>query len=250
MTRSDPSGISRAKPAPTIGELTPTDAALGLISSIASAVPLIGGPAASVVTEIRRTFDRRQAARLAAVVNDLGHELRRLADRIERDIGKDGEFAAFLEAAIQSAAEARNADKRRYYVALMARSATTEGPEQAQRGLLLDTLDRLHLTHLTLLHAVAVRPMPAKFADYRVEGTAVYAALRTALPDLHQMFLQRAWEDMVGLGLIHSSGNYLISQDSPVDADGSPITPFGRAFLDFISPFPHETEHQGGIPGH
>ena len=228
---------SDVEPTPVLGALSRSDAALALLTSIASAIPVVGGPAASVAAEMRRTFDRRQAERLAAVINDLAVELHRLGERIERDLGADGELATFLEAGIEAAATARNAEKRAYYVALMARAATVDGPEQVQRDHLLDTLDRLRHRHLVILHAVASGPAPAKMRDYYDEGTPAYRAVRAAVPGLDDTFLHRAWEDMVALGLLSSWTDYVVSDASPLDDTGMPVTAFGRAFLRFVSPF-------------
>ncbi len=223
--------------APVIGAVTRTDATLAAVAFIASAVPLVGGPAAAAVSEIRRSFDRRQAERLATVVNDLNATLGALADRVERDLGADGQFALFLEAAIESAATARNAEKRRFYVALMARSATIGGPEELQRTLLLDTLDRLRYSHIALLHAVATGPKPQRNSDYYKEGTPCYEAIRAAMPDLDDVFLHRAWEDMVALGLLTSWTDYIVTEESPIEQPGEPVTRYRRELLDFVSPF-------------
>jgi hypothetical protein len=223
--------------APVIGAATRTDAALAAMTFIASAVPLVGGPAASAVSELRRSFDRREAERLAAVVDDLNATLRTLADRIERDLGEDGRFALFLEAAIESAATARNAEKRRFYVALMARSASIGGPEDLRRTLLLDTLDRLRYSHLALLHAVATGPRPQRSRDYYTEGTPCYLAVRAAMPGIDDVFLHRAWDDMVTLGLLTSWTDYIVAEESPTEEPGEPVTRYGREFLGFVSPF-------------
>lgn len=200
-------------------------------------MPIVGGPAASAVSEVRRSLDRRQAERLAAVVDDLNATLGALADRVERDLGADGQFALFLEAAIESAATARNAEKLRFYVALMARSATIDGPEELQRTLLLDTLDRLRYSHLALLHAVATGPKPERNSDYYKEGTPCYVAIRAAMPGIDDVFLHRVWEDMVALGLLTSWTDYIVTEESPIDQPGEPVTRYGREFLDFVSPF-------------
>ncbi len=223
--------------APVIGEVTRTDAALAAVASVASVIPLIGGPTAAVASELRRSFDRRQAERLAAVVDDLSLTLRALADRIKRDLGEDGQFALFLEAAIESAASARNAEKRRFYVALMARSTIIGGPEDLQLTLLLDTLDRLRYSHLTLLHAVATGPRPTSNRDYSTEGTPGYVSIRSAMPGIDDIFLHRAWEDMVALGLLTSWTDYLVTEELPIDESGDPVTLYGREFLEFVSPF-------------
>jgi hypothetical protein len=230
----DPGDTNRAQPRGRIG--TKSDAALGVLGIIASAVPFVGGPSTALVNEIRREFDLRDAERLAAVVADLAAHQKLLAGRVETKVGKDGVFAAFLEAGIESAATARNAEKRQYYVALMARSATIDGPEALQRSLLLDTLDRLRHSHLALLHAIAAGPHSTSTRDYYTPGTPSYEAVRNAMPGIDDIFLHRAWEDMVALGLLSSWTNYLVTEESP-DHGGKAITPFGRAFLKFIAPF-------------
>src|SRR5215203_5653017 len=88
--------------APVIGAETNADTALAALTFIASVVPVVGGLAGAGVGELRRAFDRRQAERLAAVVDELRGELGALAGRVERDIGSDGEFALFLESALES----------------------------------------------------------------------------------------------------------------------------------------------------
>ena len=228
--------------AAVIGADTDTDTALAALTFIASVVPVVGGLAGAGVAELRRAFDRRQAERLATVVDELRAALGALESRIERDIGSDGEFALFLEAALESAATARNDEKRRYYVALMARAATVDGPERLQRTLFLDTLDGLRRPHLALLHAVASGPKPERMADYYTPGTKSYRAIRSSMPDMDEVFLYRAWDDMVALGLLASLTDYLVTEESPTEEPGEPLTRYGRAFEQFVSPFP--------APGH
>jgi hypothetical protein len=235
VTGSDTSAENQAS-TPIVGAASRTDVALAAATFIASAVPVVGGPVAAAASELRRAFDRRAAERLAAVVNGLRAALDAITDRIERDLGHDGEFALFLEAAIESAASARNAEKQRYYIALMARSATTEGPADLQRTLLLDTLDRLRYGHLALLHAVAAGPRPERARDYYTEGTPSYAAVHDALPGIDEVFLRRAWEDMVALGLLTSWTNYLVTEESPEEDSGDALTRYGREFLRFVNP--------------
>jgi hypothetical protein len=213
------------------------DAALALVATIASALPLVGGPAASVASEIRRTFDRRQASRLAATVDAIRESLDRLADQVDRDLGSDPAFAAFVEAALESASQARHAEKRQYYVALVARSATRLGPEDVQRALLLDTLDRVQATHLRLLYAVISGPVPDHHGDYAKEGTPAFIAIHDALPGIDEVILHRAWEDMVSLGLLESWTDYIVTEESrPTSKGGLPLTPFGSYFLQFVAP--------------
>jgi hypothetical protein len=236
MTDGAPVHPSTPK-APVVGELTKPDAALALVTIIASALPIVGGPAASAASEIRRTFDRRQASRLAATVDELRASLDTLADHVDRDLGSDPAFAAFVEAALESASQARHAEKRRYYVALMARSATRLGPEDVQRAILLDTLDRVQATHLRLLYAVFRGPAPDHNADYAKKGTPAFEAIHDALPGIDEVILHRAWEDMVSLGLLESWTDYLVTEESPPKSEGAlPLTPFASYFLEFIAP--------------
>ena len=223
---------------PVIGADTDTDTTLAALTFIASVVPVIGGLAGAGIAELRRAFDRRQAERLAAVVDDLRGALDRLASRIERDLGSDGEFALFLEAALESAATARNDEKRRYYVALMARAATVDGPERLKRTLFLDTLDRLRHPHLALLHAVASGPKPERMGDYYTPGTECYRSIRSSMPEIDDVFLYRAWDDMVALGLLTSLTDYLVTEESPTEEPGEPLTRYGKAFESFVSPIP------------
>lgn len=237
MTDSEQVQPSTPK-APVVGELTGPDAALALVTIIASALPVVGGPAASVASEIRQTFDRRQASRLAATVDELRGSLNTLVDHIDRDLGSDPAFAAFVEAALESASQARHAEKRRYYVALMARSATRLGPEDVQRAILLDTLDRVQAIHLRLLYAVLRGPVPDHNGEYATKGTPAYDAIHDALPGIDEVILHRAWEDMVSLGLLESWTDYLVTEESPptFDKGALPVTMFGKYFLEFVAP--------------
>jgi hypothetical protein len=224
--------------APVIGAETDADTALAALTFIASVVPVVGALAGAGIAELRRAFDRRQAERLAAVVDELRGALVALASRIERDLGSDGQFALFLEAALESAATARNDEKRRFYVALMARAATVDGPERLQRTLFLDTLDRLRYPHLALLQAVAAGPKPERMGDYHTPGTECYQAIHLSMPDMDDVFLYRAWDDMVALGLLASLTDYIVTEESPMEERGEPLTRYGRAFERFVAPFP------------
>ena len=113
----------------------------------------------------------------------------------------------------------------------MARSATIDGPEDLQRTLFLDTLDRLRYGHLALLHAVATGPRPERSSDWYREGTPCYLAIRSAIPGMDCVFLHRAWEDMVALGLLTSWTDYIVTEESPVEEPGEPSPDMDVSFL-------------------
>lgn len=238
MPESERREEASESPTPVLGKITLSDGAVALVGAALSTVPVVGGPLAAIAAEFRRAMDRRQAERLAEVIDDLQKTVESMREYVYRDLTGDEPLVRFLEAALESASEARHAEKRRFYVALVARSATHDGPEAIERGILLDTLDRVQETHLRLLYAIAAAPRPEKASDYARLGSPASDALRTALPGLDVVLLHRAWEDLVSLGLLVSWTDSLVTEDSPVDIVGDgPITRFGAKFLGFVAPF-------------
>lgn len=101
---------------------------------------------------------------------------------------------------------------------------------------MLDTLDRLQPAHLALLAAVATdRDPPPGPRAYLLPGSPGNARLHQALPAASGELLDRWWEDLAALRLIHSAS--ILTDDGDLDATPQTpwLLPFGRRFLAFVT---------------
>jgi hypothetical protein len=213
------------------------DTSLAAVAGITSMIPVAGGPLAAAVTEWRQEAALR---RLTCVLLDFHEDLQSVEGRLDHDFVRTHDFEAAFEATLESAIQARHAQKRRYYAAALARTATHDRPDESERPLMLDTLDELQPAHLAMLATVAGDPHPPENTRAYLEpGTPAHTRLLEALPNASEDLLDRCWEDLAGLRLLDSISIVTVNANKELAAhvpDPPIVTPFGRRFLAFVAP--------------
>lgn len=170
------------------------DAAVATVSAITNLIPVVGGALSASLNEWRLHM---AANRLVAALEEIRLAIETVRDDVDRVFAAGPEFQKAVDWTIESATQARNADKRRFYAAALARTATFARPGEEERELMLDTLDRLQPTHLVLLATVANDPEPPNSPSAYLDAESPsHALLRQALPTASDEFLDRCWEDL------------------------------------------------------
>ena len=216
----------------SLSEPTPAGVALTMLELAGSMVPVIGGPLSVALEEIKRARD----GRLAAVLHQLDREIRTLGDRLDADYVRSPGFARKLEATLDEALRARQAEKRLLYARAIAGLASQDRPDEGEWDLLVDALDRMRPGHLALLaDLVRLDRDDPEWASSVPVWEAIRAAAPSTLPD---DAAHRCWEDLAQLGIVE--GPTLVTDAAPVTTPNgvgrqSHLTTFGERFVDFLA---------------
>jgi hypothetical protein len=204
------------------------DDVLAVLAGSTSMIPLAGGVLAAAVNEWRQATG---AERLEAVLLAFQRRLLALGERLDRDyLSASPEYRDVFEQLLDSAALARNAAKQDYYAAAMANSAAIDRPPDAERRLMVETLNRIDPLHLLLLAAIARYPRPYDAArEFLHPGTTQHNYIHGAIHEITLELLERAWDDLTGLSILASPRIPMFPNERrPL------ITAFGKRFLRFI----------------
>lgn len=215
------------------------DSALAVIGVTAPVVAGWPGVAAAAATvAFQGVFNRRRSDRMAETIEELEDQISVIKERIDQDRLHRRRHQDLVESALDSAASAKHAEKRSYYVHLIARSSMVGAPTEPESEILLDTLDRLTYAQLALLAAVDREHGPENVSDYVKPGTDAYRVLREALPDLDDSYITRAWRDLASIGLLKEYEQRIVQETSPEDDSPGALTRFGRVFVESLSKSP------------
>ena len=213
------------------------DSAVAVGAAITSMIPLVGGALAATLQAWRQYV---ATGRLSDALREIRAAIQAVQDKIDYHFAESRECRDAWDWVLESATQARNADKLRFYAAALARTITSERPLESERSLMLDTLDRLRSVHLAILAAIASDPRPPYAAGVYLDGVSVSSGYLTSeVPGLASPVLARCWEDLALLQLVAPVSTMTVEYGS-APQKGAPtrpiVTSFGRRFLDFISP--------------
>lgn len=213
---------------PDVGPLhldkTPAaDHALAAALAAVSAIPFAGGPLAALIAEY---VPRQKQRRLVSFIEDLGERFEAEQARIDKEFVTTNEFQTMVEDVLDRVQQRRNEEKFRYWAALLAGVAATDRPQRADRERMVDTLDRLRVTHLHLLHVVATTTQ-AKPGFYMggVSGT-----LEWKMPGVPTDDIRRDWDDLARETLLQSYPSGMMSAEGAGNLTVR-LTPYGREFV-------------------
>lgn len=213
-----------------------TDAAVATVSAITNLIPIVGGALAASLSEWRLHVATN---RLVAALEEIRRAIEAVQDDVDRHFAASPEFQKAVDWTVESATQARNTDKRRFYASALARTATFHRPREPEREIMLDTLDQLRPVHLAILAAVAADPSPPTEAEAYLDGrSAPHRRLIEAVPGIPLDVLSKCWEDLAGLQLLAPIGVLTVDYGlaRPAGAAEPPIvTPFGQRFLAFVT---------------
>lgn len=205
---------------------TASGAGLTVMEVVAAALPVVGGPLAVALNEMKTSREHR----LVDFVLDLDADLRALGDRLDSEFVVSAEFARRAETVFERVVQARQVAKREFYRRALVDGATRERPDADEWQILTDALDRVELPHLRLLAGLAVAPPAPKSGNVRVH----WDHMKAATPDMTDLARARCWDDLGNLGILSSRN--IVSDNVPpdLDDDDALLTPFGRRFVGFL----------------
>ena len=190
---------------------------------IVSAIPLLGGPLAVVVSEIRVARDKRIPEFLVSLQADLVG----MGERLDEDFVGQDEFQRRVEQVLEQVVQARHTEKRDYYRRALAGTAAIGRPSDESWQLLVDALESVQPVHLRVLARLMDAPVtPGADDGHRWEE------VQAATPDLVTLAALRVWDGLASLGILE--GRSLIADPVTETESTGIVTPFGRWFAEFL----------------
>lgn len=124
--------------------------ATGLIETLITGAPIMTalGEIGRRVGELRSRSERETLIAMVEI-------LKTRAGQIDSDFVASEEFVSATAEIFDRVVRSREMDKRNFYAALWSSMATRERPDQGNFERLVDTLERLRLSHLWLLHRLS-----------------------------------------------------------------------------------------------
>lgn len=216
-----------------------TDKALAIGKAILSDIVPLGGTFAELAGQFIHTPYQK---RIEEWQEQVGEALDRLASntgvRLE-DLQSDPKFVDTVLHASQVALRNANAEKRTALRNAILNSGLPSAPDEAQRQMFLNMVDAFTPWHLRIL-ALFDNPMtwfkragrqPPSFSF----SSSLQQLLEIAFPELRDQrdFYDQVWKDLNDRGVVNTPG--LRTMMSATGAFEERTTPFGRAFMAFIS---------------
>lgn len=199
------------------------DHALAVGMAVLSAVPVGGGPLATLISEY---VPRQKQLRLVRFVEDLGARVRSEQERIDQEFVRTEEFQTMVEDVLDRVQRRRNEEKFRYWADLVAGVASMGRPPRADRERMVETLDRLRLSHLQLLHAVATtRQGPPNTYMGNVRATLEWKMPGTVFDDV-----RRDWDDLAREDLVDAFPGAMMSPEGAGNLTVR-LRPYGQQFV-------------------
>jgi hypothetical protein len=204
-------------------ETTPRDHALAIGLAALNAIPVAGGTIATLISEY---VPREKQERMKRFVQDLGERLSREQARVDQEFVRTDEFQTLFEDTLDRVQQRRNEDKFEYWASLVTGVVAKERPPRADRDRFVDTLDRLRLSHLQLLHVVATTTT-ARPGLYMggVSDTLTWKLPATPIDEI-----RRDWDDLARESVLQSYPSGLMSAEGAGNLTVR-VTPYGQQFI-------------------
>jgi hypothetical protein len=172
----------------------------------------------------RRQVETRQSIEAA---------LESVKDEIDRDFVRTEEFAALAEEVAEKATRRREMEKREFYAAVVANSATPSRPTEEQRFRFITTLERLSESQLRLLSLFAATPGRTSVGGMEYSG--VQTEIIAVMPEA-----ESRWDEvMVDYRALEREGPLRGFPSGTMNASSasnlrSLLTDLGRQFHQFV----------------
>lgn len=211
------------------------DVTHAVVKVAASAVPLVGNPLAELVGLIQTPLEKRRNEWL----QDLADGVARLEEQGQLARESLSENEAFIDAVargVQAAVRTGQADKRTALRNATLNSALDQLPDDAERQMFLDLVDRFTAWHLRILKAFQHPRLWAETHNVRYQPTVTSNGedfIKAAFPELanREAFFRRAWTDLSQTGLVGGNIDAVASAHAWEDPR---TTEIGNRFLAFI----------------
>lgn len=184
---------------------------------------LAGGPAGIASYYIGRASRSRTEG-----VPEFLHAVAARLDSLE-EAAKQGDATidAHIEEILERAWSKKQRETRDYWAAAAAHTAAGD-LDAAERGRMIDTLDALRLSHLSILHRVASEDTPDGWTNGNMDSFLMFG-----IPGADIQVIRLDWNDLLTAGILGSYPSGVTSTSHHILARQA-IPPLGRRFIAFI----------------
>lgn len=190
--------------------------------SAMSLFPVFGGALSTLVGALPSEAKRR----IDDLMRGFADGLDELGLRLDTDFVPEGEFTERVWDVWIKAIDAKEAEMREHWGRLLAHLVQRDGSSNTEHGRLVDSMSRLRLHHLDLLHAIDHEPKPPN--TIVVEGD-VQDLLRERLPGVAIEDIEADWADLAAAHLVTEWGDW-----GGDDNIRGKILPLGRRLIQYL----------------
>jgi hypothetical protein len=170
-------------------------------------------------------IQKRRDGEVRDYLHAVGRRLQAVEDKIARD---DPDMESAIEEILEKAWSRKQREKRDYWAAAAAHTATNDAPDAVERKRMIDALEGLRLSHLRLLHLVSLDEPPEGWA-----GGNMDAYVSFGIPGIDIALMRLDWSDLQTAGIL---GNYpsgmTVTPQWQIAHGG--ITGYGQRFIAFV----------------
>ena len=217
---------------------TAGDTAHALVKAALSAVPVAGGPLAELFAYlIDEPVKKRRDDWIEEVAGSLEDLRARIGDDFIEGLRHNESFTTILLNASQIAVRSHQREKIEALANAVLNSALGMTPDETERAIMLDLIDRLTPTHVSLLRlfqAPQNNPAVAQRMSSMFSG-GLTQIVWAAFPELQSRseLVNLIWRDLSNAGLMTEGGlNVMMTGGGLIQKR---TTTFGDRFLEFIS---------------
>jgi hypothetical protein len=223
-----------AKQAQNLGKQTPGDHIANVVKAALNAVPVVGGPMASLMDDY---IPESRQKRVEKFSQDLADELSRLQDSLDESYVKTEEFAYLFTRVYQNVVRDYQQEKLDAYRNILVNALQVDLAASVQERF-LTLVEQLSPMHLRVLSAFVSDQRNAQvFAQNpNRHSNSLGQTLRFLLPELSDGEFERCVFDLDQMGItnrVHGVLKGMMTEHGARQLDGR-LTSFGRHFVDFV----------------
>jgi hypothetical protein len=204
----------------------PAERALDMAAFIANLVPLIGGPASSIISGIS---SGRKEQRVLEVIQGVSDDLRDFRSKAAEVYVKTEDFEDLLENTLRRVAQERSTEKRQFYRRILTHAIKHPGENYEERLRFLKILDELEIGHIVVLRALLVTPE----SDLGIMGSRMQT-LRERIPEFTEAQIEQVVGELNDRRITSiTSLRTMMTAHGAADLRGS-VTAHGKAFLSYL----------------
>ena len=213
------------------------DSIHAVVTAAIAGIPLVGGPAAELVSHVfGPPLEERRAAWMD-VVADVVRRLREDRGIESGALRNDPVFIDVVLRATQTAIRTSSELKRDALRHAMANTALRRIGTEIAQEMFLAYVEEFSEMHLRILDVMAAPGPAARARSVRLQGTTPSQVLELLIPELRgrRDVYDQLWSDLRRRGLVSIENLHVMMSD----LGGSRATALGGSFLEFVrSPFP------------
>ncbi len=202
-------------------------AALGALGE----VPVVGGILAGIVGSFVPDVKVERVIRFA---EDLAARVEAVEDKIDHEFVLREEFAAAVEDTLDRITRRRNDQKLQFFAAAIAATMTVDRPAERERERLVDLLDELRPSHLSVLAGIARGTPPPDARPPFTVGVAANDAVAAATASADTDDVQGDIRQLEVRGLIVPMGSGTVMLHAAYDVRRL-VTPLGWKLIQFAA---------------